>query len=710
MQTIRRWTSLAALFAALSLAIANEGAGQSPLSTKEPELIAILQGEAPAADKALACKSLAIYGSSAAVPELAKLLPDPQLASWARIALEAIPGQAADESLRKAAETLEGNLLIGVINSIGVRRDAAAVELLTAQLKHQNPEIGVAAAVALGHIGNEAAAKSLRAALSAESAALRAGAAEGCILCAERFLADGHDADATQLYDEVRQADVPRPRKHEATRGAILARGQDGIPLLIELLSSSDVAQVRLALGTAREFPGSEIDKALAAALDRLEPDRAALVIAAMVDRPKTADLSAVMKAAARGAKPVRLAALAALGRIGTPDSLSLLLAAALESDADIAPTAQAALAELPGEEVDKEIVARLPNAQGPTARLLIELVGQRRIQATSHLVKALDQSDKAIRTAALASLGSTVTPKTLSVLIAQVTAPKHADDLPVAVEALKTAATRMPDREACAMELSQALGRASAPTKDSLLEILSEVGGTKALQTIGAAAKSNDPQLQDTGSRLLGKWSSVDAAPVLLDLAKTAPSDRYHVRAVRGYISLARRFATMPESQRLEICQNALDVARNTADKKLVLDVLALYPTLESLKMAAKAAQIPELKADAVQAALLIASKAKEEPGRVEPLLTNLGLTRVKLEIVKAEYGSGTTQMDVTEILRTHARDVQLISLPSSYNTAFGGDPAPGDVKQLRIQYRLNGKDGQATFRENALIVLLVP
>ena len=32
---------------------------------------------------------------------------------------------------------------------------------------------------------------------------------------------------------------------------------------------------------------------------------------------------------------------------------------------------------------------------------------------------------------------------------------------------------------------------------------------------------KSDDPQLQDTGSRLLGKWNSVDAAPVLMDLAK---------------------------------------------------------------------------------------------------------------------------------------------------------------------------------------------
>ena len=78
------------------------------------------QLHAPGGEKAIACKNLAIYGSSDAVSELAKLLPDPQLSSWARIALEAIPGQAADEALRMASNSLEGRLLVGTINSIGL--------------------------------------------------------------------------------------------------------------------------------------------------------------------------------------------------------------------------------------------------------------------------------------------------------------------------------------------------------------------------------------------------------------------------------------------------------------------------------------------------------------------------------------------------------------------------------------------------------------
>ncbi|HUQ72370.1 MAG TPA: HEAT repeat domain-containing protein [Planctomycetaceae bacterium] len=630
MQITRQFTKAAAFLAVL-LVLGQTGNCQTKPSDKEQELLAVLKGDAPAAEKAMACKRLAVYGSSESVAELAKFLPDPQLASWARIALEAIPGKTADEALRKSTESLEGNLLIGAINSIGVRRDAAAVELLTTRLGEKDADVATAAAVALGRIGNDAAAKSLRKALPEVASEVRNGVAEGSILCAERFLSDEKSAEAVALYDDVRQAEVPRQRKLEATRGAILARKQDGLPLLVEQLQSADEGMFQIALSTAREISGGDVDKALVAELGRATPERAALVITVMADRPKTVDLSAVLKAAGPGPKPVRLAAIAALARVGNATCLSSLLEAALDADADVVQTATTSLADLPGDGVNQDVVARLPKAQGAMYKLLIEVIGLRRIDAVAALVKALDHSDKAIRAAALTSLGSTVTPKSLNVLIAQVVTPKRADDGPVALQALKTASIRMPDREACASELAAALGRSSAMTKDDLLEILSEVGGAKSLQTIGAAAKSNDPQLQDTGSRLLGKWSSVDAAPVLLDLAKTAPSDKYHVRAVKGYISLARRFATMSESDRLEICQNALEVARYPADKKLVLDVLKLYPTVESLKLAIKAIQIPELKDDATEAALAIAPKIKGNADQVKDVLSKAGLDKAK-------------------------------------------------------------------------------
>ena len=115
---------------------------------KESKLIAVLKSDAPPQDKAIPCKQLAIYGTKDAVPALAALLSNPDLASWARIALEAIPDPAVDDALRTAMGKLQGNLLVGVINSISYRRDANAVNGLVKKLKDPDSEVASAAGVA----------------------------------------------------------------------------------------------------------------------------------------------------------------------------------------------------------------------------------------------------------------------------------------------------------------------------------------------------------------------------------------------------------------------------------------------------------------------------------------------------------------------------------------------------------------------------------
>src|SRR6059058_3964291 len=127
MSNIRTFGCCMALFAIFGCATAERGTSTAgagnPAAEKERELIAVLNSTAPPGDKAIACKQLVVYGTDAAVPTLAKLLPDKELSSWARIALEAIPGPAADAALRDAMGKLQNRLLVGTINSIAYRRD-----------------------------------------------------------------------------------------------------------------------------------------------------------------------------------------------------------------------------------------------------------------------------------------------------------------------------------------------------------------------------------------------------------------------------------------------------------------------------------------------------------------------------------------------------------------------------------------------------------
>jgi HEAT repeat protein len=618
-----RWLAVVAVAGLMTAAAAQAQDSPQVVQEKEQQYLKVLQSDAPGAEKALACKQLSLYGSAAAVPELAKLLSSEQLASWARIALEAIPDSAADEALRKSLASLQGRLLVGAINSIGVRRDTQAVNILIDLLKAKDAEVASAAAVALGNIGNAPAAKALQQSLAAAPALARDAFAEGCILCAERQLAADQASTAVALYDLVRQADLPKQKLLEATRGAILARKSQGVALLVEQLRSADKQFFQLALGTSREIPGSEVAKALAAELVGSSPDRAALVLQALADRHDTGMLPAVLEAAASGPKQVRLAAIEVLPRLGNDTCFEPLLRIATGEDAELAKAAKDSIAILPGESINADIRARLAKAQGSALPMLIELVGLRRIEATDTLVAATKNNDAAVRAAALTALGATVGLKDLPILIAQATAPTHADDAKAAQQALRAACIRMPEGEACAEQLVAVMAKSPLATKTTLLEILGAMGGAKSLETLAAAGKGSDPELQDVATRVLGEWMNLDAAPVLLDLAKNAPGEKYQVRSLRGYIRLARQFVK-PDGLRVEMCQKAFAAAQRPAEKKLVLEVLGRSQSMAALKMAAKAAEDPELKEDAVRAASAIAARLGDKP-EVRDLMTKL-------------------------------------------------------------------------------------
>jgi HEAT repeat protein len=627
MLKIRTIVRCAALAAAVTSAIAGQAlAAADPSSAgdpsaaaeKERKLIDIIKSDAPPKDKAIPCKQLAIYGSKNAVPALAALLPDKELSSWARIALEAIPDPAADAALREATGKLQGRLLIGVINSIGFRRDAAAVEGLAARLKDTDAEVASAAAVALGKIASADAAKAMVPAL-AVAPPVRTAVAEGCVRCAARWLDEGKADEAMKLYDAVRKADVPKQRLIEATRGAILARKTAGVPLLVEQLKSPDKAWFALGLTVARQLPGRETTDALVAELSRANVDRRVLLLYALADRGDAAALPAVLKAATAGPEEARVVAVGALAKLGDASCVEVLIKAAGEANQDLSQAAATVLAELPGKAVDGDLAARLEKADGKTRQLLIQVAGLRRIEtAVRALLKAADDADGATRVAALTALGSTAKLADLGVLISRAIESKDAEEAKAAQDALRGACERMPDRDACAEKLAAAMPRASVAVKCQFVEILGVVGGTKALAAVGAAAKDSSPEIQDAASAALGKWMTPDAGSVLLDMAKNATDPRYRARALRGYLRIPRQLK-LPADQHLAMCAEGWKLCRQDADRVLVIEALARGSSKEALSRVVPHLESAPLKASAAAAAVAIGQKiVKSDPALV--------------------------------------------------------------------------------------------
>jgi HEAT repeat protein len=571
-----------ALLAAASFtAIAAEGSAE-----KARQAIAVIQSAAPPAEKALACKHLAIYGTPEAVPVLAPLLTDAELSSWARIALEVIPGTAADAALREALGKAQGRQLVGVLNSIGVRGDAQAVAAVAAKLSDANPEVASAAAVALGRIGGDAAIKALQPALASTSGATRSAVAQGCILAAEKLLADGKNAEAAKLYDTVRATDLPKQRILEATRGAILARQDAGLPLLLETLRSPDKAVFAIGLSAARELPGRAVTDALAAELNRIGADRQGPLLLALAERSDAAALPAVFAATRSESKSLRMVAIEVMARTRNAACVPVLLEALAESDVEAATAARAALLRMPSRMVDDQLADRLKQTSGGKRRALLELAGQRGVTAAvPEMVRASTDSDPAIRAAAIKALGLTVNADDLGALIGLLANAKSAAEFAPVEAALEAACTRIPEKAACADKLLAALSTSAVPAKCALLRVLPAASTPQGLAAVQAALTSPDVAVRDAALRVLADWPDAPALPVLLGVLRSTQDETQRFFALRGAVRLLG-LGGLSVQETLKNYADLLAGAKKADDRKVILSGLGNVADPAALRM----------------------------------------------------------------------------------------------------------------------------
>ena len=200
------------------VATSGDAAGRRDLETR---LVALLGSGSSRAAKDYVCRVLKTIGTAESVSALAALLSDKDLSHMARYALERIPSPEAAAAMRDALPQLKGALKVGVIGSLGVRRDAASVKALGSLLGGTDQAIASAAANALGTIGNPEAGKILGERLNKAPDNVKPAIADACLVCAERLLADGKKAEASLLYKSLSGDEQPKHVRLAATRGLL---------------------------------------------------------------------------------------------------------------------------------------------------------------------------------------------------------------------------------------------------------------------------------------------------------------------------------------------------------------------------------------------------------------------------------------------------------------------------------------------------------
>jgi HEAT repeat protein len=580
-------------------------------TTLERRIVGLLEDPKATRDcRAFACRQLARIGTSASVGALAKLLLDDEASHLARYALQRIPDAAASAALRNALDELEGPTLVGVINSIGERRDASALSALAELTNADDPSVASASIAAIGRLGTSAAVNTLtRLAARSPDGTMSPALTDALLVCAEEMSGKRALKPASAVYRAVLNKAETDQVRMAAIRGLADAEGPAAAPMIIDLLGHEEQAWRGFAAEVIRTVRHPGATPAYAAALEDLPAARQAALISALGDRGDPAALPALVHAMQQADPQVRRAAIQAVGALGDGTAVTELGLLTISPDEEDAALARASLRQLRSDNADAAVASRV-YAAGPAERIeLIAALGDRGASAQAEVVLvAARDPDAEVRRASFAALEQIGRPQDLHSLVSLLVTATTPADRREAAAAVVAASLRMDDPDERSRPIVNAMQVADTRGRQSLLIVLSRVGGDRALTAARRALE--DAEVHDEALAALAAWPDDAPAPDLLEIAKSAPETETGRVAFRGYVRLAGLSESRAPEATTAMYRRALEVAVDPDDRRLVLTGLAEVGHVDALSLAQASLDDPELGPAAAQAVITIAER----------------------------------------------------------------------------------------------------
>jgi len=538
-------------------------------------------------------------------------------------------GDAGAAALRDKLVQVSGKQKIGIVNSLGVRRDGGAVESLVAFVGGDDVELASAAGRALGNIANEQACQGLMKARAGASGQVKAVLTDACLACAERMHQEGKSDRALAILRKLYSVDEPVVIRVGALSclAKILEPAEAG-QLMVEALVGDEPSLQRVAIGVIRtSLPGTEHTRTFAATFDKLQPDFQALLLDALADRDDRAALPLILKAVDATEEAVCLAALAGVGRLGDGSAVKLLVEKAAQSeDGPVAKVARHSLDTMAGADVDAKMLALLGQAGSVEKLELIRSLTERHhVAAVASFIELAGHGEADVRLGALKGIETLGGVEDLGALVGLVVGASAGAEREQAQKAVVAATRRGADQDSAAKVVLAALPKAAdAAVQAALLEVAGRIGGVESRRVLLESLGSGEGVIQEVAVKALADWGDAAPAEALFTFAaKEQNEQRLRVLALRGYIRLAGLPSNRAADQTVAMYGKAFKSAWRTDEKKLILAGLANVAHGQALALVGGALDDKALEQEAIAAALKLGGKlGAEEPKAVKALM----------------------------------------------------------------------------------------
>jgi len=614
------------------------------LKKLEKRLVKMLVSDTTPAGRQFICRQLSLIGTEQSIPTLAAMLTEKatceiEPSDMARYALERIPGEAVNNALRGALAKTSGKVKIGIINSLGQRRDGASVAALSGLIYDSDKGVAAAAVSALGKIAGPDATAALAKATDRTTGNLRPLVLDAYLECADNLKKRGNDAQALAIYNRMYKATMPTVIRIAALRGILLTSGDNAGDMIIDVLKGKDQAMQVVAIGLIKEISAANVVKAVTAEMSNLSVSGQVQLLSALADSKDAAALPAVIEATKAQSESVRLAAVKALATLGGPGEVELLARSAAKGG-DLGKTAAESLDRLSGDRVNAAILANILRSDPKVRVVLIRSLGARRYaEAVPVLLKFAQDRNGSVRRESFKSLTVLADEKALPAVINLLLHARKTADRTAAEKTVLGVCKRVKDPQNRTQALLKALDGADVAARASLLGVLGYFSDEKALDTLTAALNDSNEDIRYAAIRTLANnWPGAEPADKLIKIAQSSPNRVHRILALRGYIRMVGLVPDRPAAETLKMYRAAMAAAKRPEEKKLILAGISNVQTADALKFVEPHLYNKAVRAEAEVAYMALALAVKStDPQASDAAIARLEqLTEMKSNTVR--------------------------------------------------------------------------
>ncbi len=547
------------------------------------------------AAKQYMCFQLRQIGTDAEVPVLAKLLVKDDTAAMARLALESIPGDASRQALSSATTQLKGQHLIGLINSLGKRRESASIDTLAGLASSSDAAICAAAWRALANIDDERAAGLLTDQAAQAPDPLPPELAVPLLRCAQSMAAGGKRDAVRTLYTRLSQEGQLPAMRHAALEGLLSLQQSASADTITDWLLQDDAVTRRVAMAHLEALSSEQLES-LSADMATLPTYCVVAVVEVMARRDRTSVLPKVMELADSSNPQLQLAGIRLLGAVADSQAIARLISA-LGADDAVAEAAKQSLQQLSRDVVGPALLKALDDVSLRSGAVDV-LKRLRYYEAIDPLVVLATSRDPAVYSVALDGLRGIADPdetdlSRLLKLLLQTPPGVQRDE---AEKTIVIVCGKQPDAAIRTQGVRDLVARFTATERLACLPLLGRLGDPQALPVIEQALASGAADEQEAAVRALCNWPDASVADRLMTIVTKTADPRFRRWALRAYVRVVSLPSQRPDSETLAMLQTAMQQADVLEDQQLIIERAGSVRSMDSVTWLATFLGQPDL------------------------------------------------------------------------------------------------------------------